>query len=81
MSRFASRIRRLAGTDRLVSAAGVAGFVQGVLAPELVVMLVKDDMNVDEEHARVILEESSEIGNLVNEEEDEVIKDEVVEDV
>ncbi|CAL8575236.1 hypothetical protein XPA_001171 [Xanthoria parietina] len=81
MSRFASRIRRLAGTDRLVSAAGVAGFVQGVLAPELVVMLVKDDMNVDEEQARVILEESSEIGNLVNEEEDEVIKDEVVEDV
>ena len=81
MSRFASRIRSLAGTDRLVSAAGVAGFVQGVLAPELVVMLVKDDMNVDEEQARVILEESSEIGNLVNEEEDEVIKDEVVEDV
>lgn len=81
MSRFASRIRRLAGTDRLVSAAGVAGFVQGVLAPELVVMLVKDDMNVDEEQARVILEESSEIGNLVNEEDDEVIKDEVVEDV
>lgn len=81
MSRFASRIRRLAGTDRLVSAAGVAGFVQGVLAPELAVMLVKDDMNVDEEQARVILGESSEIGNLVNEEEDEVIKDEVEEDV
>lgn len=81
MSRFASRIRRLAGTDRLVSAAGVAGFVQGVLAPELVVMLVKDDMNIEEEQARVILEESSEIGNLVNEEEDEVIKDEVEEDV
>lgn len=44
-------------------------------------MLVKDDMNVDEEQARVILVESSEIGNLVNEEEDEVIKDEVEKDV
>ncbi|KAL8846336.1 MAG: hypothetical protein Q9221_008576 [Calogaya cf. arnoldii] len=79
MARFASRIRRLAGTDRLVSAAGVAGFVQGVLVPELAVMLVKDDMHVDEEHARVILKESSDIGNLLNEEEDEVIKDEVEE--
>ncbi|KAI4272722.1 MAG: hypothetical protein LQ337_005109 [Flavoplaca oasis] len=80
MARFASRIRRLAGTDRLVSAAGVAGFVQGVLVPELAVMLVKDDMRVDDEQARVILKESSEIGNLLNEEEDEVIKDEVEED-
>ncbi|KAL8668656.1 MAG: hypothetical protein Q9168_006724 [Polycauliona sp. 1 TL-2023] len=79
MARFASRIRRLAGNDRLVSAAGVAGFVQNVLVPELAVMLVKDDMQVDEEQARVILQESSEIGNLLNEEEDEVIKDEVEE--
>ncbi|KAL8776177.1 MAG: hypothetical protein Q9213_008367 [Squamulea squamosa] len=76
MSKYASRIRRLAGTDRLVSAGGVAGFVQAVLAPELAVMLVRDDMNVDEEQARVILSESSEIGYLLNEEEDEVIKDE-----
>ncbi|KAL8896157.1 MAG: hypothetical protein Q9192_003237 [Flavoplaca navasiana] len=80
MARFASRIRRLAGTDRLVSAAGVAGFVQGVLVPELAVMLVKDDMRVDDEQARVILKESTDIGNLLNEEEDEVIKDEVEED-
>ena len=81
MARFASRIRRLAGTDRLVSAAGVAGFVQGVLVPELAIMLVKDDMRVDDEQARVILKDSSEIGDLLNEEEDEVIKDEVEEDV
>ncbi|KAL9015420.1 MAG: hypothetical protein Q9185_007179 [Variospora sp. 1 TL-2023] len=73
MSRFAARIRRRAATDKLVSAAGVAGFVQAVLAPELVVMLVKDDMQVDEEQARVVLEESSEIGHLLNEEEDETI--------
>ncbi|KAL8834078.1 MAG: hypothetical protein Q9170_003934 [Blastenia crenularia] len=76
MATFASRIRRLAGTDKLISTSGVSGFVQGVLAPELAVMLVKDDMHVDEEQSRVILKESSEIGNLLNEEEDEAIKDE-----
>ena len=79
MSKYASRIRRLAGSDGLISAGGVAGFVQAVLAPELAVMLVKDDMNVDEEQAREILKESSEVGNLLNEEEDEMIKDAVVE--
>lgn len=76
MANFASRIRRLAGTDKLVSAGGVSGFVQAVLAPELAVMLVKDDMGVDDEQARVILKESFDIGNLLNEEEDEAIKDE-----
>ncbi|KAL8663903.1 MAG: hypothetical protein Q9202_003452 [Teloschistes flavicans] len=77
MSHFASRIRRLASTDKLVSTGGVAGFVQAVLAPELAVMVVKDDMKVDDEQAREILNESSEVGNLLNEEEDEVIKDEL----
>ncbi|KAL8729679.1 MAG: hypothetical protein Q9181_004922 [Wetmoreana brouardii] len=77
MSKFASRIRRLAGSDKLVSEGGVSGYVQAVLAPELAVMLVRDDMNVDEEQAREILKESSEVGNLLNEEEDEDIKDAV----
>ncbi|KAL8686824.1 MAG: hypothetical protein Q9218_006840 [Villophora microphyllina] len=81
MSKFASRIRRLASIDRLVSAGGVSGFVQAVLAPELAVMLVKDDMKVEEEQAREILKESSEVGNLLNEEEDEIIKDELEMDV
>ncbi|KAL9024814.1 MAG: hypothetical protein Q9196_006239 [Gyalolechia fulgens] len=76
MANFASRIRRLAGTDKLVSAGGVSGFVQAVLAPELAVMLIKDDMRVDDEQARVVLKESFDVGNLLNEEEDEAIKDE-----
>ncbi len=79
MSRFASRLRRFAVDEPLISAGGVAGYVQAVLVPELAVMLVKDDMDVDEEQARVILSESSEIGHLLNEEEDEVIKDAVEE--
>ncbi|KAI4171429.1 MAG: hypothetical protein LQ343_004285 [Gyalolechia ehrenbergii] len=80
MANFASRIRRMAGTDKLISAGGVSGFVQAVLAPELAVLLVKDDMRVDDEQARVILKESFDIGNLLNEEEDEAIKDEEDED-
>lgn len=76
MSHFASRIRRLASSDKLVSTGGVAGFVQAVLAPELAVVVVKDDMKVDDERAREILRESSEVGNLLNEEEDEIIRDE-----
>lgn len=75
MSTFASRIRRLAGSDKLIYTAGVSGFVQAVLAPELAVLLVKDDMGVDDEQARVILRDSADIGNLLNEEEDEVIRD------
>ncbi|KAL8717432.1 MAG: hypothetical protein Q9225_005317 [Loekoesia sp. 1 TL-2023] len=76
MSKFASQARKLAGTDRLISAGGVSGFVQAVLAPELAAMLVRDDMQVDDEQARMVLKESSDIGNLLNEEEDEAIKDE-----
>ena len=75
MTSFASRIRRLAASDKLISSAGVAGYVQGVLAPELAVMLVMEDMHVDEDEARMILKESAGIGNLLNEEEDEVIRD------
>ncbi|KAL8743913.1 MAG: hypothetical protein Q9190_003778 [Brigantiaea leucoxantha] len=75
MSTFAARIRRRAAHDQLISTAGVSGFVQAVLAPELAVMLVKDDMKVDDEEARVILRDSTGVGNLLNEEEDEVIQD------
>ena len=33
-----------------------------------------DDMNTDEENARAILKDSTDIGNLLNEEEDDVIE-------
>lgn len=44
-----------------------------MLAPELAVLLVMDDMKTDAENARDILKDSTDIGNLVNEEEDDVI--------
>ena len=77
MSRFASKLRRRAASDKLISSGGVSGYVQAVLVPELAVLLVMDDLNVDQDRAREVLRESSDIGNLLNEEEDELIKDPV----
>lgn len=75
MSRFARKLRRLAASDKLISSGGVSRYVQAVLVPELAVLLIKDDMKVDEEKAREVLRDSVDIGNLLNEEEDEVISD------
>lgn len=75
MTRFASKLRRLSATDKLISSGGVSGYVHAVLVPELGVSLIKDDMSVDDEKAREILRDSIEIGNLLNEEEDETIID------
>lgn len=80
MSRFAGKLRRLAASDKLVSSGGVSRYVQAVLVPELAVLLVMDDMKVDEEKAREILRYSVDIGNLLNEEEDEIITDPTHED-
>ena len=71
---FSRPLRRLAKTDKLIVASGgVSAFVQAVLVPELTVSLVKEDMRVDDEAARQIIRESSKLGELVNEEEEEVV--------
>lgn len=74
ISRFSSKIRDLTASDPLMKATGVSGFVQGVLVPELTVMLVKEDMGVNDEHAREIMGESMGIGDLLNEQPDDVVK-------
>ncbi|KAK3080456.1 hypothetical protein LTS18_001225 [Coniosporium uncinatum] len=72
LSQLAPRIRTLAGSDRLVaSAGGVSRYVQSVLVPELATRLVMQDMDVSEVRAMQVLEESGEIGELVNEDLDE----------
>lgn len=75
MARFAPKLRRLAASDKLIASGGVSGYVQAVLVPELAVLLVMDDMNVDQDEAREILRGSIDLGNLLNEEEDELIID------
>ena len=76
MSKFTSELRCLSASDDLISSGGVSEFVQAVLVPELALLLIKDDMNIDdEEQAREVLRNSVDIGHMLNEEEDEVIQD------
>ncbi|KAF7195283.1 hypothetical protein HII31_03489 [Pseudocercospora fuligena] len=84
ISRFTSDIRQRSKKDKLVSTSGVqggvSGFVQVVLAPHLVELLVKEDMNLDgddwESRAREIIAESTHLGELLHpEEEDDKVDD------
>ncbi|MCJ1352829.1 MAG: hypothetical protein MMC33_002813 [Icmadophila ericetorum] len=71
---FSRSLRRLAQTDKLiVSGGGTPSYVQAVLVPELAVSLIMEDMDLDKEGARRVLSESADLGELVNEEEDEVV--------
>jgi len=45
---------------------GTLTYAQEVLVPELLVMLVQDDLGVDDTRTRRILEEGDEIGELLN---------------
>lgn len=64
--RFAVKLRRLATSDRIVKKAGVVGYAQSVLVPELAVRLVKEDMGVSNDVARQILRESITLGQKMN---------------
>jgi hypothetical protein len=61
--------------DATIQAIGVGPFVSAVLVPELTVLLTMEDMNVDEEQARVVMRESAPIGMLVHPEDDKVVVD------
>lgn len=74
ISRFAPRVRELALSDSLVQAVGVSGYVQAVLVPELTTILVKEDMDVDDEEARRIMQDSMEIGDLLNQQLDDTVE-------
>jgi hypothetical protein len=56
----------LATSDHIVKQAGVVGYAQSVLVPELVVRLVKEDMGVNDDAARQILRESIALGEKLN---------------
>jgi hypothetical protein len=70
---FAPQLREAAIVDRLISARGVAGFVQSVLVPEVAVRLIGEDMGVKDLEARQILKESVEMGNLLNDDVGDII--------
>ncbi|PYH43293.1 RTC4 family protein [Aspergillus saccharolyticus JOP 1030-1] len=66
MVRYARKLRRLGSEDQIVNTAGVAGYAQAVLVPELAMRLVKEDMKVDDDQARQILRDSMELGEAMN---------------
>jgi hypothetical protein len=78
ITRFAPLLRRLSTIDPLLSSSnggGVTRFVQMILVPELTVLLIKEDMDVDDDGARVIMRESEKVGMEVNGEEDAEARD------
>jgi hypothetical protein len=73
MHRFTPLLKKRVVRDRLMSARGVTGFVQSVLVPEVAVLLIQEDMDVEIEEARDILTDSASMGELVNEEIGDVV--------
>lgn len=70
---FSSYIRSIASADNLIAACSIALYVQEVLVPEIAVLLIKQDTSVNNAEARAILGESTEIGEILNEGEDDRI--------
>ncbi|ROV97283.1 hypothetical protein VSDG_04700 [Cytospora chrysosperma] len=69
---FSALLRERAPRYKLISARGYTGFVQSVLVPELAVKLIQEDMSLgDEEAARVVMEESRAIGEIIHDEKKE----------
>lgn len=66
--RFGTQILCRAEKDPITKAAGIPGFVQSVLVPELSIRLVQEDMQVNEDEAINILRESRKLGGILNEE-------------
>ena len=63
--------------DKVARAAGVGGYINAVLVPELAVRLVMEDMGlVDEQRARDVLSESSNVGILLNADDENVTREE-----
>jgi hypothetical protein len=63
---FSGALRDRIGSDKVIAARDVSGYVQMVLAPELATRLVMDDMNKTIEQARDIMAESAELGDLLH---------------
>lgn len=64
-------LQRRAVDDRLIAARGHVNYVQYVLMPEIATRLVMEDRGCSEEKAREILRETREVGELVNESNEE----------
>lgn len=65
-------------SDSVLRAAGVGGYLSAVLVPELTLQLVMEDMKLgagNEDRGRRILEESTNVGDLLNPDDDHLERD------
>ncbi|RMZ81167.1 hypothetical protein DV737_g2632, partial [Chaetothyriales sp. CBS 132003] len=70
---LASELKQAARDDRVVRAAGVGAYVAAVLVPECTMRLVMEDIKTrSQDRARDVLAESSDIGRLLNPDDDHV---------
>ena len=69
VGRYGELLKKRAIDDRVIAGRGSAAFIQSVLVAELAVQLIMGDMDVQEEEARLIMEESKRLGEIVNDEE------------
>lgn len=62
---FSNRLKVKAVEDRVIAGRGSAAFIQSVLVAELGVRLIMEDMNIGEDDARDVLEESKGLGEVM----------------
>lgn len=65
---FSKLIRKRAPLDKRISGRGYTGFVQSVLVPELAVRLIQEDLSLGADQARLVMEESRIVGEILNDE-------------
>jgi len=68
MQNYTHLLKKVAPKDTLIAKNGVAAYVQAVLVFEIATLLIMEDMGVDGEKAREILDESVVIGELLQDE-------------
>lgn len=68
VSEFSDILKKCAVDDKVIAGRGSAAFIQAVLVAELGVRLIMEDMQVSESKARRIMEDSKEVGELVQQE-------------
>ncbi|KAH7137184.1 RTC4-like domain-containing protein [Dactylonectria estremocensis] len=64
---FGDLLKEMAVSDRVIAGRGSASFIECVLVAELAVRMIQEDMDVTTEEARVIMEESKTLGEMIHE--------------
>lgn len=73
-TQLADVIRECAEKDKVVNFGGFANFVLRVLVPELTIRLVIEDCGCSEQMAKEIIQESGELGGLVHDEIEDMVR-------